>query len=184
MSKTAQDNQKGFTLIEVMIAMLILSLGILGVLKMQVTAVKGNSFSIGLTEAATFAQNKVEELAALVYDDVDLNDDDNDVNNGTGQDTTADGGIVNGVDNDDDTPAVFVDGIANFGLDDKSTITNTTEADGFQQETGATNIVYDISWNIAVDKPAANAKHIRVHVQWQAKGMTRTVSLDRIKADF
>lgn len=168
MSKTAQDNQKGFTFTEVMIASLILSIGILGVAKMQVTAVKGNSFSIGLTEAATFAQNKVEELAALVYDDVDLDDDNGD---GTNQDTDNTG-------IDDDEEGNPVDGINNFGLDDIFT------PDGSQQAVGATNIQYDILWNIAVDKPAAKAKHIRVHVLWQANGATRTVSLDRIKADF
>lgn len=168
MSKIAQDNQKGFTLIEVMIAMLVLSIGILGVAIMQVTAIKGNSFSIGLTEAATFAENKMEELAVLAYDDVDLDDDDGD---GTNQDTD-NSGI------DDDEEANAVDGINNFGLNDLTT------PDGSQQAFGATNIQYDILWNIAIDKPAANAKHIRVHVRWQAEGVTRSVSLDRIKANF
>ena len=168
MSKIAQGNQKGFTLIEVMIAMLVLSIGILGVATMQVTAIKGNSFSIGLTEAATFAQNKVEELAVLAYDDVDLDDDNGD---GTNQDTDNTG-------IDDDEEANPVDGINNFGLDDILT------PDGYQEAVGATNIQYDILWNIAVDKPAANAKHIRVHVLWQANGVRRTVSLDRIKANF
>lgn len=168
MSKIAQGNQKGFTFIEIIIAALILSIGILGVVTMQVTAIKGNSFSTGLTEAATFAQNKVEELTVLAYDDVELNDDDGD---GTNQDTDNTG-------IDDDEEGNPVDGITNFGLDDIFT------PDGSQQAVGATNIQYDILWNIAVDKPAVNAKHIRVHVLWQAKGVIRTVSLDRIKADF
>jgi len=177
MSKIAQGNQKGFTFIEIIIAALILSIGILGVVTMQVTSIKANSFSIGLTEAATFAQNKVEELTVLAYDDVDLRDDGDVTNlniiaqNGTNQDTDNTG-------IDDDEEGNPVDGITNFGLDDIST------PDGSQQAVGATNIQYNILWNIAVDKPAVNAKHIRVHVLWQAKGVIKTVSLDRIKADF
>jgi prepilin-type N-terminal cleavage/methylation domain-containing protein len=168
MSKIAQGNQKGFTFIEIMIAALILLTGILGIAKMQITAIKGNSYSIGLTEAATFAQNKVEELVALAYDDVDLDDDDGD---GTNQDTDNTG-------IDDDEEGNPVDGVTNFGLDDIFT------PDGSQQAVGATNIQYDILWNIAVDKPAANAKHIRVNVLWQTKGVIRIASLDRIKANF
>ncbi|MBU1698464.1 MAG: prepilin-type N-terminal cleavage/methylation domain-containing protein, partial [Proteobacteria bacterium] len=139
------DNQKGFTLIEIMIAITVLAIGILGVAKMQLSAVKGNSYASGLTEATAFAQNKMEELVALAYDDADLNDDD-------------------------------ADGIS--GIDD------TASPDGSQQGSGATNIQYDIFWNIAVDEPAVNAKHIRVYVQWQQNGATRNVVLDRIKADI
>ncbi|MBU0462920.1 MAG: prepilin-type N-terminal cleavage/methylation domain-containing protein [Proteobacteria bacterium] len=145
MSKITQDNQKGFTLIEIMIAITVLAIGILGVAKMQLSAVKGNSYASGLTEATAFAQNKMEELVALAYDDADLNDDD-------------------------------ADGIS--GIDD------TASPDGSQQGSGATNIQYDIFWNIAVDEPAVNAKHIRVYVQWQQNGATRNVVLDRIKADI
>jgi type IV pilus assembly protein PilV len=181
MNKLVYNNKNGFTLIEVMIAMLILAIGILAVAKMQISAVKGNSAASGFTEATSFAQNKMEELVNLDYDDSGLNDTDdngNDINNsGTNQDTN-----FNGIDDDDE--GIAVDDIANFGLGDISTIANPNEADGFQQEIGATNIQYNISWNIAVGKPAANAKHIRVYVQWQVKGVTKTLSLDRIKANI
>ena len=173
MNKLAYNNKNGFTLIEVMISIVILAIGVLAVAKMQISAMKGNSAASGFTEATSFAQNKMEELVNLAYDDPGLNDADGD---GTDQDTTAGGGIVNGIDNDDE--GVAVDGISNFGLNDIST------PDSSQQNTGATNILYTLSWNIAIDKPAANAKHIRVYVQWQEKGTTRTLSLDRIKANF
>jgi type IV pilus modification protein PilV len=160
MTKIAQDNQNGFTLIEIMITMLVLSIGILGVVKMQVSAVKGNSYASGLTEATTIAQDKMEELAALAYDHSDLDDDDGD---GTSQDADNDG---------------IDDAGNNFGLDD------TTSPDGSQQAIGATNIQYAILWNIAVNEPADNAKRVRVYVQWQQKGVTRRVILNQIKADF
>jgi len=168
MKKIRQDTQNGFTLIEVMIAMLVLSIGILGLAKMQLSAVKANSYANGLTEASTFAQNKMEDLMALAYDDTDLDDDDG---SGTNQDTDD-----NGIDDDDE--GVAVDGINNFGLDDIS------NPDGSQLNIGATNIQYTVLWNVAVDKPAANAKHIRVYVQWLQKGVTRTVILNRIKANI
>lgn len=173
MNKLAYNNKNGFTLIEVMIAILILAIGVLAVAKMQISAIKGNSDANGFTEATGFAQNKMEELVNLAYNDPDLDDNDGD---GTNQDTTDNGGIVNGTDNDDE--GVNVDNIANFGLDDIST------PDHSQQNSGATNNLYTLSWNIAVDRPAANAKHIRVYVQWQEKGVVRTLSLDRIKANF
>ena len=65
MNKIIQKNQSGFTLIEIMIAMVVFSIGLLGVAAMQIAAVKGNSSSNGLTEAATIAQNKMEELMIL-----------------------------------------------------------------------------------------------------------------------
>lgn len=135
--------ERGFTLIEVMIAILVLAIGILGIAKMQISAIKGNSFGSGLTEATSFSQNKMEELASLAY--TDLND---------------------------------VDGDGTSGLDD------TVNPDGSQTVSGATGIQYEISWNIAVDDPAPNAKYIRVIVQWQQEGTTRKVIFDRIKANI
>jgi len=67
-------NQQGFTLIEILIAITIFSIGILAVAVMQVSSIKGNSFANGLTEAVTLAQDKMEELMSLDYGDNDLLD--------------------------------------------------------------------------------------------------------------
>lgn len=155
MNNIIRKNQSGFTLIEVMIAITILAIGILGVAKMQISAMQGNSYASGLTEATSFAQNKMEELASLAYDDTDLDDDDG----------------------DEPMPDNYI-GDGTSGLDD------TANPDGSQTGSGATGIIYTIFWNIAVDDPAPNAKHIRVIVQWQQKGTTRKVILDRIKANI
>jgi len=87
MNSIIRKNQSGFTLIEVMIAITILAIGILGVAKMQISAMKGNSYASGLTEATSFAQNKMEELVSIAYDNTDLND--VDVDGTTGLDDTA-----------------------------------------------------------------------------------------------
>lgn len=61
--------EKGFTLIEVMIAMAIFAIGILAVGSMQITAAQGNTASGKMTTAATIAQNQMEQLIGLKYND-------------------------------------------------------------------------------------------------------------------
>ena len=55
-------DKKGFTLLEVMITMLISTIGLLGLASMQVMAIKGNSFGQQMTVASTLAQNQLEEM--------------------------------------------------------------------------------------------------------------------------
>lgn len=55
-------NQKGFTLIEVMISMLVLAIGLLGLAPMMVTSMYGNAFSEDVTAAAFLAQDSIERL--------------------------------------------------------------------------------------------------------------------------
>jgi type IV pilus assembly protein PilV len=68
------NNEKGLSLIEVLMTIVILSVGLLGVANMQVVAIKVNDNSNQLTQATTIAQDKVEELMALPFDDVALAD--------------------------------------------------------------------------------------------------------------
>jgi type IV pilus assembly protein PilV len=53
---------KGFSLIEMLIAIVILSISLLALAGLMVTTTKNNSFGSHMTEAATFAQDKFEEL--------------------------------------------------------------------------------------------------------------------------
>ncbi len=55
-------NPKGFTLIEFMVALLILVVGVLSLGGLQVTAIKGNLASKNLTTANILAERKVEEF--------------------------------------------------------------------------------------------------------------------------
>ena len=66
--------QAGFTLIEVIISMLILSFGLLAVASMQVVAVQVNSSANRLTQGVTVVQDKVEELLGLPFNDPNLSD--------------------------------------------------------------------------------------------------------------
>ncbi|MGA7146023.1 MAG: prepilin-type N-terminal cleavage/methylation domain-containing protein [Desulfobacterales bacterium] len=62
----------GFTLIEVIVALTIFAVGLLAVAAMQNSAVKMNSTAGKLTNLATRAMDKIEELSALPYTDPSL----------------------------------------------------------------------------------------------------------------
>ena len=60
----------GFTLIEVLVALIILSFSLLALAGLMVTTTKNNSFGSHMTEAATFAQDKLEELRAIRWENI------------------------------------------------------------------------------------------------------------------
>ena len=64
--------QNGFTLLEVIIALFIFSVGLLAVASMQMSAIKGNYFSGTLTEASNWAADQMETLMSLPYTEDDL----------------------------------------------------------------------------------------------------------------
>ena len=67
-------NESGFSIIEVMIAISILSIGILALASMQVAAMRGNSFAGSVTEGSTWALDQIEKLMNLSWDDASLQD--------------------------------------------------------------------------------------------------------------
>lgn len=66
-------NDDGFTLIEVLIAMVIFALGILAVAQMQIRALHANADAFSQTEATMWACNQAEILIGLPFTDTDLN---------------------------------------------------------------------------------------------------------------
>ncbi len=65
-------NNKGFSLIEVMVALGIFSIGILAVASMQISAAQGNLSARMRTEAVTLASDQLEILNSLTYNHGDL----------------------------------------------------------------------------------------------------------------
>jgi general secretion pathway protein I len=66
--------EAGFTLIEVMIAMAILSFALVSLASMQIVAIQVNSDGNRLTRATTLVQDKIEALIALPFGHTDLGD--------------------------------------------------------------------------------------------------------------
>ncbi|MEA1867989.1 MAG: prepilin-type N-terminal cleavage/methylation domain-containing protein [Thermodesulfobacteriota bacterium] len=86
-----KNNEKGFILIEILIAITVFAVGILAVGSMQITAIKGNSFAKELTKASILAQDRMEKLISLTYaDELNNETNDNGVSGLDDTDTTAD----------------------------------------------------------------------------------------------
>ena len=54
--------EKGFTLLEILIAISIFAIGVLAVASMQISAIRGNRLGNEVTQATFLAQDKLEEL--------------------------------------------------------------------------------------------------------------------------
>ena len=65
------DREKGFTLIEVLVAISILCFGLLGVAVMQVSAIRGNSLASDVTEGSMWASEQLETLMRIASSDYD-----------------------------------------------------------------------------------------------------------------
>lgn len=63
-----RSNDQGFSIIEVLIAMLIFSIGVLGVASMQTNALSGNNDARKISGATEKAVALLEELSTLPYD--------------------------------------------------------------------------------------------------------------------
>jgi prepilin-type N-terminal cleavage/methylation domain-containing protein len=71
--KVGYDNDdNGFTLIEVLIAMVIFAIGILAIAGMQVSSIQGNHSARLRTEAISYASKKMDTLIAQGYSGVSI----------------------------------------------------------------------------------------------------------------
>jgi prepilin-type N-terminal cleavage/methylation domain-containing protein len=61
------DNHAGFTLLELLIALVVLAFGLMGVSGMIVSSVRGNAFGNQMMQANALAQKKIEDLRNVDY---------------------------------------------------------------------------------------------------------------------
>lgn len=71
---TRHKRRRGMTLVEIMVALVILAFGMLGVAALQVRAITESSSGRHLSEASGIARNRIEDLNIRNWDDPILND--------------------------------------------------------------------------------------------------------------
>jgi len=64
--------EQGSVLLEVVVAISILTIGLLAVASMQVASIRGNAFASGVTEGTCLAADRLEKLIGLPYTHSDL----------------------------------------------------------------------------------------------------------------
>lgn len=69
-SKAFQKGEAGFSLIEVLIALSIFTIGILGVASLVISSINENALARRLTEATALAEDRLESMLALPYEDI------------------------------------------------------------------------------------------------------------------
>lgn len=143
MAKYILNNRSGFTLLEVLIALFIFSIGILGVNAMQLTSIQGNGKANRITEASSVAADRIEQILSMPYDsDTNLIDDDGD-------------GLIDGADLKEQYVDVNANG--NAGLNDLPPNTDVGPVPSVDGN-------YQIYWNVAEDYPLVNTKTVRIIV--------------------
>ncbi len=179
----------GFTLIEIMIAIVILSVALLSMASTTVTVIKGNQVSDRVTEAVTLAQDTIEELRNKNFylgtnGTLEAAD-----NNDTGDDGTlgtADDPISSELKNSNTGNDGWTDSSQLFGSPDHA---YALDANGEDDRTVPVlnspaltlNTSLRRTWVIR-DDPTLNTKTITVIVGWSEAGFNRYVSISTIIA--
>ena len=140
-------NEKGFTLLEVIVAISILTIGLLAVASMQVSAIRGNASAYGMTEGTWLASDQIEKLMIMPYDNP-----------------------YPIVDSDDYLlyPLEDRDKDGKFGLEDDTASTADHNVNRGK---------YTVYWNIAGDVEPNDTKTVNVIVTWTDHGIQKRVSI-------
>lgn len=164
--KVAQSDQpmkysKGFSLIEVLVSLLILSLGLLGVAGLQTASLRSNQTAYFRSQATAAAADIIDRMRANpqgvangkynAIDSANLPSDPSCIDSGCGADDLADFDIIDWATN---TLASLPSGTGTVTVDNMGTAGDTSD-DVF---------VVSISWNDATDQNNPN-KNLVVHFQ-------------------
>ncbi len=165
-------NNRGFTLVEVMIALVVVGAGMMAVQMMQFRSVEDNATSGGISAKSMLAAARIERIMNLPYNDPGLNDNDGD---GTGQDINFDG-----IDDQEDADVNTILFNEQFGLHHSQCCPGGVDPRGVAvaacvqiADQCAFNEDFDIYWNIAVDVPVRNNKTVNIIVVNTKDKLTR-----------
>jgi prepilin-type N-terminal cleavage/methylation domain-containing protein len=162
--------QSGFSMVEVMVAILLLTVGLLALAKMQTQAVASNNYGNQLTEATFLAQDKLEELRLLnecylaVIAKPELSwtaEDQAVVNNYNSQLSDS---VANWIETDGPDPDTIPDQFSwqmatpdHTNVDSPAAVANPIDVTGAAVATGG----YTRNWYVADNKPVTKAKNLR-----------------------
>ncbi|MFA4910266.1 MAG: prepilin-type N-terminal cleavage/methylation domain-containing protein [Desulfobacteria bacterium] len=138
MTKKLFPNEKGFTLLEILIAITILSVGLLALAEMTVYVIRSNAAGNKITKATVLAEDKLEQLRKLDYSDTKLS---------------------NGGDNNDVSTNIH----SNTALFTSPDHTDTCDSSCSVTISQTPQRV----WNVADDTPASGMKTVTVIVGWK-----------------
>ena len=74
MSLQKLSEEKGFSLVEMMVAVCIMAIAFAGLATMEIACINGNSIASNVTMGITLAQDKMEELNSVDYNDPRVDD--------------------------------------------------------------------------------------------------------------
>ncbi len=148
-------NQGGFGLLELLIAMTILAIGMLGITKLQMQSSFGNVASRNNSAAVNLARSKMEELKRV------------------GAYSVQEGSILSLVDPESANPATTID-LGDWANPD------FTEGpfNESQDPSDPRGKIFTRSWNVVDHYPITNFKSIRVRVSWTDNGVAKHVDLE------
>jgi len=178
--------QSGFSMVEVLVAILLLTVGLLALAKMQTQAVASNNYGNQLTEATFLAQDKLEELRLLnecylaVIAKPELSwtaEDQAIVNNYNSQLSDS---VANWIETDGPDPDTIPDQFNwqiatpdHTNVDGLGAVANPIDVTGAAASAGG----YTRIWYVEDNKPLTKAKNLRVRITW---GNGREVTVDTV----
>ena len=162
MKNLTKKHDNGFTLVEVMVAVLVLTIGLLGAAGMQISAINGNADASNLTEATILAHDMAETILSWDYPDP-VND------------------PLHPLADDNDTAFQRMD-YQVAGMIDVNGVPSVADNSLVSGD-------YTVYWNAepimdAGAPPQEIARNIRVDVVWNENSRLKTVTVDHVKTRF
>ncbi|MDF1535215.1 MAG: prepilin-type N-terminal cleavage/methylation domain-containing protein [bacterium] len=155
--RSRSAGQRGFGLLELLIAMTILAVGILGIMKLQMQSSFGNTASRNTSAAVNLARSKIESLKRV--GSYCLQNQNNP-------------SIVNSAVPD------LQDQNGSTSLDNWTTPDFTDPPMNESQDSSGLGKIFTRKWNIADNTPIPDFKTIRVRVEWTWNGEPRYLDLE------
>lgn len=163
-------NSAGFTMLEIMVSVVILTVALLALSSLQTVSVGSNYTSNRLTVATTLAQQKLEELKGLPWSDMQLADTQDNFTLDSDGDGLAD-------DFDWSQPVDHTNADAPGAVANPIDETGTPIAGAALPTQGYSRI-----WNVAHDVPTSKMKTVSVRVTWRDK-ILHSVTLDTVLSE-